>query len=680
MPRFADLCEPLRALMRPETPWIWSPECQSRFEEIKRLIASPPVLAHFDASADTFVTADASGHAVGACLSQRKNGVERPVAFASRVLSPAERKYSASEREALAALWACEKWHFYLYGRPFTLVTDHQALTSLLSSGGSGHRPLRLHRWASRLYRYSFKVLYKPGKDNVVTDCLSRVHPTDIGARQASMLPEVDQDWDESSALVQTIFGALGSSIVSLADVAVATASDELLQQVARFVVDGWPPSRHQVPPEVRVYFDRRLELSVLHQTVVRGLSTVIPSSLRQSVLSLAHEGHPGIVRMKRICRDAVWWPGINTQIEHFVRDCTACIVSGKSVHPVPGPLQPLPWPSGPWRRISIDSAGEFVAAPQHQRFVMVAVDHYSKWPEAAACGTVTSSVVIEFLTSLFDRFGLVEELVTDNGVQFTSSEFQSFLKQHGIRHCRSSLYAPQSNAAVERFNRVLKEGVWANMAEGRSLLTSLRQTLANYRSAPHSTTGVSPSSLMLAFQARTPVSVLAQPSLTPSASSSSRVAPSTSSSRRADASLRKTVSFKQSKMAAYHDRHTHAVAPSIVPGDQVRILLPRRAHKLARFYSGPHPVKDVRGNMVLLQNGQRWNLRRCIRHRSSLSAKSSLQDAEMLEDVHDPDPASFDFAIDSQAVPGQVQGQPPSLRRSSRTVKQRDFGPVISH
>ena len=325
------------------------------------------------------------------------------------------------------------------------------------------------------------------------------------------MLPEVDQDWDESSALVRTIFGALGSSIVSLEDVAVATASDELLQQVVWFVVDGRPSSHLQSPPEARAPIDRRLDLSVVRQTVVRGLSTVIPTSLRQSVLSLAHEGHPGIVRMKRICRDAVWLPDMNTQLEHFVRDCTACIVSGKSVHPVPGPLQPLLWPSGQWRRISLDNAGEFVAAPHHQRFVMVAVDHCSKWPEAAVFGTVTSSVVIEFLTSLFHRFGLVEQLVTDNCVQFTSSEFQSFRKQRGYRHHRSSsLYAPQSSAAVERFNRVLKEGVRASMAEGRSFLTSLRQTLTIYQSAPHSTTEVSPSSLMLVLQTRTPVSLSA--------------------------------------------------------------------------------------------------------------------------------------------------------------------------
>jgi hypothetical protein len=323
----------------------------------------------------------------------------------------------------------------------------------------------------------------------------------------APILPEEDQAWDEVD--VQTIFGSSSATAITMAEIASATESDELLQQVARFVVDGWPPSRHQVSLELRMFYDRRLELSVFRGCVVRGLSTVIPQSLRQSVLSLAHEGHPGVVRMKRLCRDAVWWPGIDGQVELMVKACRACIVSGKAAHPVPAPLQPLQWPSGPWRRISIDIAGAFIAAPHHQRFVIVAVDHFSKWPEAAACGTVTSSVVIEFLTSLFDRYGLVEEIVTDNGVQFTSVEFQTFLKQHGIRHCRTSLYAPQANAAVERWNRVLKEGIKA-MADGRSFMTAIRQTLATYRMTPHSTTSVTPASLMLAFSVRTPLSMMA--------------------------------------------------------------------------------------------------------------------------------------------------------------------------
>ncbi len=97
------------------------------------------------------MTCDASAVAVGAVLSQLHDGIERPIAFASRALSTAEQKYSVGEREALACIWACERWHMYLYGRSFTLRTDHQALTTLMSSAGTGHRPLRLHRWADRL-------------------------------------------------------------------------------------------------------------------------------------------------------------------------------------------------------------------------------------------------------------------------------------------------------------------------------------------------------------------------------------------------------------------------------------------------------------------------------------------------------------------------------------------------
>ena len=97
------------------------------------------------------------------------------MAFASRELSEAEKKYAVGEREALACMWACERWHIYLSGRKFILRTDHQALTALLSANSSGHRQLRLYRWADRLYRYDFTVEYRPGRYNQVAGLLSRV-------------------------------------------------------------------------------------------------------------------------------------------------------------------------------------------------------------------------------------------------------------------------------------------------------------------------------------------------------------------------------------------------------------------------------------------------------------------------------------------------------------------------
>lgn len=659
--RFADLCKPFRPLLKANSVWTWSPECQRSFELLKARIAAPPTLAHFDTSAEeTLVTCDASAVALGACLSQRVNGVERPVAFASRVLSPAERNYSASEREALACLWACERWHFYVYGRRITLVTDHQALRTLLTAGGTGHRPLRLHRWCDRLYQYTFDVQFRPGRDNPLADCLSRSFDEAEGVATPTDSPLVAATEEH---LISTIFGTWDTAVVTPAAVAAATAADQQLLKVRDFVVAGWPSAKRAVPPELHAFWTVRDELStaVDGQCIVRASRLVIPPSLRAAVLELAHEGHPGIVRMKQKCRESVWWPGIDRDVEDHVSDCVACVVSGKSVRAVPGHMQPAVLPSGPWRKLALDFAGEFVAAPAHQRYVIVAVDYYSKWPETAMCAAPTTAAVTAFLTGLFDRFGLVEEVVTDNGVQFTSAEFADFLKLHGIRHSRTALYAPQSNAEAERFNRVLKEGIRAAMVEGKSFSTGIRQTLAAYRHSTHATTGVSPASLMLAFSARTPLSLL-KPTDRP------QVQPSSSPVGQPDRlrAVAKRVRFKQDQSAAAYDQRHRAAETRIVPGDLVRIRLPTRQHKLAPAYSEPRLVEAVRGNCVVLSNGQRWNLRRCLRHQPSLRSSAAERPGDRALSIAEDSTSSTSNPSTAAPLPAE-QHMPSSLRATVR-------------
>jgi len=230
---FAAMAEPLRRLLKKDVVWSWTPQCQRAFDEIKQAVANPPVLAHFDVSADTTVACDASGTALGACLSQvSADGQERPVAFAFRALSPAERKYSASEREALACIWACEKWNFYLYGRKFTLVTDHQALKTLLAAGGTGHRPLRLHRWNDRLQQYNFDVVYRPGRQNFAADCLSRFNEAEVITNEADTVETSDY-----AVEIDTVFGSTSSPVVDLIEFATETNSGEHLVLVRQYVV-----------------------------------------------------------------------------------------------------------------------------------------------------------------------------------------------------------------------------------------------------------------------------------------------------------------------------------------------------------------------------------------------------------------------------------------------------------
>ena len=136
---------------------------------------------------------------------------------------------------------------------------------------------------------------------------------------------------------------------------------------------------------QLRGFFNVREELSIwIDCCLARGQLSIIPSSLRCKVLAVAHEGHLGMVRMKQRCRGAIWWPAIDRDIEGLVRECEACILSGKSVHPHVAPLQLIPWPSQPWDKIQIDIVAELHVAPQNYRYLIVVHDLCSKWPEVS--------------------------------------------------------------------------------------------------------------------------------------------------------------------------------------------------------------------------------------------------------------------------------------------------------
>ncbi|RXM37131.1 Transposon Tf2-9 polyprotein, partial [Acipenser ruthenus] len=230
VPAYADITAPLRLLLKKDAPWDWTPTCQAAIDTLKIKMTSTPTLAHFSLGASTIVTCDASAIALGAVLSQIQGGRELPVAFASRALSPTEQKYSVGEREALACIWACERWHTYLYGRHFILRTDHQALTSLLATSGSGHTPLRISRWSDWLYHYNFTVEFKPGKLNQVADHPSRV------LLAATPGPDLETEND----LVMMLTSSL-TTVITPEEVERESGNDLLHRAVRQYITEGWP-------------------------------------------------------------------------------------------------------------------------------------------------------------------------------------------------------------------------------------------------------------------------------------------------------------------------------------------------------------------------------------------------------------------------------------------------------
>ncbi|XP_040355417.1 uncharacterized protein K02A2.6-like [Ixodes scapularis] len=245
----------------------------------------------------------------------------------------------------------------------------------------------------------------------------------------------------------------------------------------------------------------RRRELTVHERCLMHGMRVVVPPKLQQLVLEELHQGHPGIVRSKALARSYVWWPSLETDLENQVRHCTAC--QQQRHMPEKAPLHPWSWPTQPWSRVHVDFAG-----PLRGRMLLVIVDAHSKWPEVFVMTSTTAEATITKLRDLFARYGAPEALVSDNGAQFTSSEFKEFLKEQAVRQVLTSAYHPSSNGLAERFVQTLKNALRKGPAT-ESMEETLSKFLMTYRNTPHATTQETPSFLFLGRRPRTRLDAL---------------------------------------------------------------------------------------------------------------------------------------------------------------------------
>lgn len=414
------------------------------------------------------------------------DGEERPIAFASRTLNSAEKNYAQVEKEALSLIFGVRKFHQYLYGRSFTLITDHKPLTTILGpkTGVPTLAAARMQRWALILSAYQYDIEYRRSADHANADAMSRL-PLDSGSEGEAAEDEVYH------------FSYIDELPVGHQEIREATRKDPILARVMDYVLNGWPG--HMDDKQIQPYFMRRDELSCEQGCVLWGLRVVIPPRYQERMLSELHQEHQGIVRMKALARSYMWWPGIDAAIEDVVRSCSDCQACRKA--PPQAPLHPWRWTTRPWERIHVDFA------QKGKDMFLVVIDSHSKWIEVVHTSSTTSNATIEILRRLFSSTGLPEEVVSDNGPQFASEEFALFLARNGIKHTLVPPHHPSSNGAAERAVQVLKQAL--NKNDGLSLSHKLSNFLLRYRSTPHTVTGVTPAELFLKRQLRTRFTLL---------------------------------------------------------------------------------------------------------------------------------------------------------------------------
>ena len=309
LPHLSSILEPLHALLRKNTPWKWSTKEEKAFHRAKEMLTSPRFLVHYDESKELILECDASDYGVGAVISHRmENGSERPIAYASRTLAPAERKYSQIDKEALALVFGIKKFHQFVYGRHVIIYTDHKPLLGLLGEEKAipGTASPRMQRWALTLAGYEYTLKFKPGKKNTNADCLSRLP-----------LKEMPSNVPKTGETI-LVMERVDDSLITPNDIQKWTQRHPLLSKVAHMIKKGWP---EQCPaPEFKPYYQRRDELSVEEGCILWGSRVVIPPQGRSTMIEELHQMHPGICRMKSLARSYMWWPNMDQDIQERVR------------------------------------------------------------------------------------------------------------------------------------------------------------------------------------------------------------------------------------------------------------------------------------------------------------------------------------------------------------------------
>lgn len=304
---------------------------------------------------------------------------------------------------------------------------------------------------------------------------------------------------------------------ISMQEIMQATSSDSSLSKVLEYVKTGWPDS---IEKDIRHYFLKRSSLACENECLFYGERIVIPFKYRRNILSLLHDTHVGVVRMKAIARTYVWWPGIDTDIENWCKCCNACQMLEKKKSEKE--LSEWPRTTFPFERVHID----FFSLEKKSTFLILA-DSYSKWIEIFLMGKTGAVETIDKLMSVIDVFGYPVEIVSDNGPPFSSQEFHKFWEMRKVKITHSPPYHPQSNGfgevSVKIAKNALKKMLLDSNSKNMPIKTKISNFLRKYRNTPSTVTGKSPAELIFSFKSRTVFDIIIDKSTHTQASIPSR-------------------------------------------------------------------------------------------------------------------------------------------------------------
>lgn len=485
IPSFSDVTEPLRSLVKKGVKFLWGNKQEKSFQTLKSLLMTAPVLQFYSSSLPVIISCDASQNGCGSVLLQNN----APVSYASKAFTPTQQKYAQIEKELLSICHACTKFHNYIYGRSdVTIETDHKPLINIFKKPLLT-APARLQRMLLMLQPYSFNLIYKPGKELLLADALSRAYQNDYDRNFELKCTEIENH-------LLFITKDMPVSSEKFEEFERETQRDAHLQGLIEIITKGFPREKKFLKDEFKIYWQHKDELYYANGIIFKNNRIFVPKSLRKEMLARLHVAHLGKVKTKLNAKQLLFWPAMYADINNLIESCEACMSNSNCNQKEP--LMSYEVPYGAWRKVGTD-----IFSFINDKY-LITVDYYSKFVEVQKLSAETSQCVINALKKLFSIHGIPDSLVSDNGPCFNSWEFKKFCLDWKIRSIKTSPHYPQSNGQVERFVQTVKNTFKKCSQSGDDFDLALLQI----RNTPIASDLPSPAQLMFSRRLKTLIPV----------------------------------------------------------------------------------------------------------------------------------------------------------------------------
>jgi len=494
--------------------WKWEEEHEKAFQHLKWCLTNAPILGFPSPNGHYILDTDASHDCVGAVLSQIQNGKEVVIAYASNKLTKSERAYCITRKELFAIYKYVIQFKHYLYGRKFTVRTDHQALTWLLN--WKHPNTSQYCTWRAELELYDMEIIYRPGHLHANADALSRlpqceqcdIKHDDPQRKRNSKRLEVDIR--ESEHVVCKL-----SNLHTKWD----QFNDPEIGMILKLLKAGRLEDNHPLelegqPEATRCLWNKRKQLRIRGDLLYLQLDgstyvLIVPRSKRIHLIRLTHQtlGHIGITRTSAVLKQQYFWPGMDTDIRLIVNTCRPCLEkkSGNMG------LQPKPQSSMtgfPFEKVAIDITGPLPPGHNGHRYLLGIVDYYSKFPVLVSIQNTDAKTVAEALVKHWIAiFGSPHSIHSDRGSCFQAELFQELCKFFQINKTKTAPYHPQADGVIERLFRTVKDMMYSTVRTyKRDWVTLLPIVEMGLRSTINCSTKLSPYQVLFGRQMRVPI------------------------------------------------------------------------------------------------------------------------------------------------------------------------------